>query len=75
MMAWTLFVNPLPVSAANWSLWLLLPLLASVAIVYKTIRATDLRRLPLDVVLLVGYMIAGLVGLGAAIWLIRAIFL
>ena len=71
MTAWTIFHNPIPVSSRDL-LWLLFPLCASVAIIYKTIRTHDVRRLPLEILVLVGYMAGGLVILGVALWLILA---
>lgn len=49
---------------------LLLPLLATVAVVYKTIRVRDLRSLPLQILVLWAYMAAGLVGLAAALYVL-----
>ena len=46
----------------------LIPLCISVAVVYKTIRVKKLRRLPVAVAGLIGYMLVGLVALGAALW-------
>ena len=69
MLAWTLFYNPMTLEY-DQLLWLLLPLCASLAIVYKTVRTTNLRRLPLEALALFGYLILGMVGLGAGLWLI-----
>jgi hypothetical protein len=65
----TLFHHPivLPFGA---QLWLVLPLCAVVAIVYKTIRVPDLRHLWRAVAGLMAYMVAGLVVLSAVLWLI-----
>jgi hypothetical protein len=52
------------------TLWLLLPLCASVAIVYKTIRVDSLRRLPVEAGVLIIYMLGGLFALGASLWAI-----
>lgn len=52
-------------------LWPLVPLCASVAIVYKTIRTRELRRLPLQIVALLAYMGGGLTILGTALWLLH----
>ncbi len=73
MIAWVLFYNPAPLDSNGWTLWLLLPLCMSVAIVYKTIRVEDVRRLPVAIVLLMGYILAGLVALSAALWVIQAL--
>ena len=70
MTAWTVFYNPMTLPFGS-RLWLLLPLCAVVAIVYKTIRTNNLRRLWIQVLALWGYMLIGLVVLGAAMWLIH----
>lgn len=69
-MAWRLFYHPmvLPVSVV---LWLVIPLSIGVAVVYKTVRTENLRRLPLQVAVLVGYVLAGLAVLGAGLYLIQ----
>ncbi len=66
----TLFVHPLtiPVSAV---LWLVIPLCAAVAIVYKAVRVDDLRKLPRQAAFLIGYILVGLAGLGAGLYLIQ----
>ena len=51
-------------------LWLLLPLCASLAIVYKTIRTNNISRLPLEILALFGYILLGLLGVGAGLWLV-----
>lgn len=66
----TLFVHPLNVSATA-AFWLLLPLLLAVAVIYKAVRAPDLRRIGLGIASLMVYMVAGLAALGAALWLIH----
>ena len=66
----TLFYSPLPLSA-DGQLWLILPLCAAVGIVYKTLRTDRLRRLPSQVLALMGYMVAGLIGLGIVLWALR----
>jgi hypothetical protein len=65
-----LFVNPL-ILPFSTTLWLLLPLCASVAIVYKAIRVDSLRRLPLQAGVLIVYMLGGLFALGASLWAIH----
>jgi hypothetical protein len=70
MIAWALFTNPVPLSANGLALWLVLPLCAAVAIVYRTIRVEDLRRLWRGVAELMIYMTMGLVALGVGLWAI-----
>ena len=70
MMDWSLFYRPVQWSSGSL-LWLLLPLCAAVAIVYKTLRTRTLRRVPLEVLLLLAYMIAGIVLLAVGLWLVQ----
>ncbi|MCD6304553.1 MAG: hypothetical protein J7M21_06290 [Planctomycetes bacterium] len=65
-----IFTSPMNLSFEA-ELWLLLPLLAAVGLVYKTIRIDDLRRLPREVAFLMGYMIVGLLALCVWLWLIQ----
>ena len=51
-------------------IWLVLPLLAVVAVVYKTVRVRHVRRLPMQVLILWGYMAVGLAALAAAFYLL-----
>ena len=69
-MDWKLFVNPMPLHS-DMVLWLLLPLCVSVAVVYKTVRTQDIRRLWHEILFLVIYMVAGLSALGLALWVIH----
>jgi hypothetical protein len=67
--AWTIFYNPMPLQS-HVVLWMVLPLCMSVAVVYKTIRVRELRRLPREAAGLILYISAGLVALGAGLWLL-----
>ncbi len=69
MMA-AIFVNPI-VIPIEYQLWLLLPLCAAVATVYKTIRVTNVRRVHIEILSLLAYMVAGLVALGVALWAVH----
>ncbi|MDY6914417.1 MAG: hypothetical protein SVT52_08180 [Planctomycetota bacterium] len=71
MIAWKIFYNPMNLPVGGAMLWLLLPLCVSVAVVYKTVRTKKLSRLPLEILALLGYMCAGLLTLGAVLWIIR----
>lgn len=75
MTGWTLFHNPMPLQADGWTLWLLLPLCLSVAIIYKAVRIQNLRRFPWEVLALMGYMIVGLIGLGVVLWATQALLI
>lgn len=70
MMLATIFHHPAELSSDDM-LWLLLPLCAAVAIVYKTVRTKHLHRLAIETALLVGQMVAGLIALGAGLWAIQ----
>ena len=66
----TLFYNPMTIHFGTL-LWMLIPLCAGVAVIYKTVRVTTIRRLHVEIVALIAYMLAGLVGLGLALWLVH----
>lgn len=70
----TLFYNPLHISHGV-VLWLIIPLCLSVAVIYKTVRTDNLRRLPMEILVLMGYMTGGLVALGGALVLMQYLFL
>ena len=53
-------------------LWLLWPLLAAVAIIYKALRAKSPRTIPLETIKLLGYMAGGVIVLGAVLWAINS---
>ena len=67
MIAWALFDNP-TILTFDGLLWLVLPLCASVAVVYKTVRVEHLRRLHVEILVLIAYMVGGLAALGAGLW-------
>lgn len=64
------FVHPVTLSFTSL-LWLIIPLCVSVSVVYKTIRTGDLRRLPLQIAGLVGYIVVGLTLLCVALYLVQ----
>ena len=74
MIAWTIFHNPM-IIPQNLVLWLLLPLCLSVAIVYKTIRTKNLRKLPTEIVGLMAYMVGGLILLGGVLWAVQLLLI
>lgn len=74
MIAWTLFVNPILIPQ-TLVLWLILPMCFSVAVVYKTVRTHNLRKLPFEIVGLMAYMVGGLILLGLVLWLVQTLFL
>lgn len=66
----TLLLHPVPWSS-QVVLFLLLPLSLSLAVIYKTIRGKDLRRLPQEILLTTILMLAGMAALAAALWLFQ----
>ena len=68
MMAWTIFLNPIPHLSQAAALWLVIPLCASVAVVYKALRVPEIRQLPRAAAGLLLYMVGGLAILGAVLW-------
>ncbi|MDP7635968.1 MAG: hypothetical protein QF577_00310 [Phycisphaerae bacterium] len=66
-----LFTHPIILSFYT-ILWLVLPLCASMAVVYKTIRVNNIRRMPMEAGVLLIYMVVGLGTLGAALWAVQA---
>lgn len=65
------FVHPIILPYGSL-LWLMAPLMVSVAIVYKTLRTRHLRRLPLEILALMGYIAGGVVALAVGLWAIQA---
>jgi len=63
--------------AIPWSatMWFVIPLCLAVTIVYKTVRVNDLRKLPIQSVMLMGYLLGCLLVLGAGLWLAQVVFL
>lgn len=59
----TLFVTPAPI-APGVRLLLLLPLAASVSVVYKTIRCNEVREIPLASVVLWITVVGGMLAVG-----------
>jgi len=71
---WTLFYHPMVLNFQEL-LWILLPLCILVAISYKAVRTENLRRLPLEILQLSLYLIAGIIGLGVGLYVIQRIWL
>ena len=65
-MSW--FVTPMLMGPD--SLWLVLPLCGAAAVVYKTVRVDNLRRLPLQILRLLAEIVVGLAALAAAFHLL-----
>ena len=69
MIAWTLFLHPMRLGGQS-VLYLILPLCVAVATVYKTVRTKNLRRLWLETLVLIGYMILGLIALAIGLFVL-----
>lgn len=65
-----LFYIPITLPAGA-DLFLLLPVCLAVAVVYKTVRTEELRKLPLQIGFLLVYMIGGLIALGGGLWILQ----
>jgi uncharacterized membrane protein (DUF4010 family) len=63
----TLFLNPLQIPS-SLALWLVIPLCAAVAVVYKAMRVQDVHRLARETAGLILYMLGALAVLGAGLW-------
>jgi hypothetical protein len=63
-----LFLHPLVVE--NVWLWLAPPLLLAIAVVWRTLKCENLRRLPLQVLRLFLMEVVGLTALGASLYII-----
>ena len=68
MTALALFTQPIDMTGGT--LWFALPVGLAVAAVYKTIRTRSLRRLPLEIALLVLYIWGGIAALMVVFWLL-----
>ncbi|MFW6154396.1 MAG: hypothetical protein ACOC95_04180 [Planctomycetota bacterium] len=64
----TLFTEPLTVSSQIW--WGIIPVSVAVAIVYKTVRSENPRRLPLEIIRLSAYILSGEAVLLMAGWFV-----
>ena len=65
-MSWQVLVNPIEMGRDH--IWLVLPVCAVVAAVYKTIRIRHLRDLPLQILWLWLSMAAGLLALAVVLY-------
>lgn len=68
MIAWTIFYNPVERFSDLGQLLMMVPLLVAVAVVYKAIRTRNVRRLHVETLGLIGYMVGGLTVLGVVLW-------
>lgn len=68
VLAWRVFLEPAPWDA-HW-LWLSLPIVVAICVVFKTIRGPSLSRLPLSAGFLVMQVVVFLVLAAAGLWLL-----
>ena len=66
--AWVPFLHPLPIDG-SWLL-IMVPLLAAIAVVWKTIKLDDLRPLPRQAASLTAQFIALMLVAALVLWLI-----
>lgn len=60
-LAWTPFLDPIPVwGNAVWP-WLLLPLVAAVSIVYKSIKCRSMRDVPREATVIAVWIVLGMI--------------
>lgn len=60
-LAWTPFLDPIPVWAnAVWP-WLLVPLVAAVSIVYKSIKCRSMREVPREATVIAVWIVLGMI--------------
>jgi hypothetical protein len=72
IIAWTPFVQPIP-GVWNYWPWLMVPLCAGVAIVWKSIKCHEMKRVPLEATVIFLTMIVGFVGSAVGLWLLERI--
>lgn len=62
------FLDPLPVD--RYWMWLLVPLVVGISVVYKTIKTDRLNKIPREAAVLVAQIIAFMAMAAAALWLL-----
>ena len=67
-LAYRPFLDPLPVW--RYWIWLLIPLCAAVAIVYKCIRCRRVSRIPVEAAKTTAWILAGMATAAAVLWVI-----
>jgi hypothetical protein len=68
-LAWRPLLDPLSLDMSPW-FWLVMivPLAAAIAVVYKTLKLEDLRRLPVEATRLTVLIVAAMALAGAMLW-------
>ncbi len=65
--AYRLLMDPLPYVWDYWQ-WLLLPLCAAVAVVYKSIKCRSMKQVPREAAVIAVWILAGLGAAAAILW-------
>jgi len=70
-LAWTPFLDPLPLSGV-W-MWLAIPLAAAIAVVYKALKLPDLRDVPAEAARLTFVILIALLAAAVGLWALTEI--
>lgn len=73
LLAYTPFVHPAPQLWDYW-VWLLVPLCAAVATVYKTIKCRYVYQIPKEAFALTIWIILAMIGVATGVYLVYMIF-
>jgi len=68
ILAYRPFLEPLPID--DYWVWLVIPLVLAICIVYKTIKDDDLRKLPRQAASLTAQVLIFMVLAATALWLV-----
>jgi hypothetical protein len=71
-LAWRPFLDP--IDAHRWWYLLLIPLALGVSMAYKAVRTQNLRRYPIEVVIMTGQVVLGMIALAAASYILVELF-
>jgi len=69
----TLVLDPIRYDTGR--LWMLLPLALAIAVVYKSTKVPDMRQMPVAALFLWVTIVAGMLGVGVALYVITWLFL
>lgn len=68
LLAWRPLLDPLSLHDA-W-MWLLIPVAAAIAIVYKTLKLEDLTQVPAQAARLTCVIVLSMIGAATALWIL-----
>jgi hypothetical protein len=66
LLAYQLFLDPLPIW--NYWPWLLLPLVAGVSIVYKSVKCKSMATVPREAAVITFWILASMIAAAAVLW-------